>query len=342
MSHLVVLEHLEVLLAELDGVDIGLLEAGEDPLHLGPDVLELGERHLHLRLLLRAVDDLAHLVLKLEQLQREQVVQLELVVNDKVHAGGLHEHVPVPLAHVRGAQVRHQRDGGQKVLHARVCAEVAVRLADLLGQALHLLDVLLGVVLHHVRLDVRPERLAPVAELHLHQHARVPHVLAQDELLARLLNQLVHRLHHLRELEHVRQVLQVRRLLLQSGHLLVGLVDHREGRGVPRGEREKRLLGKGDAELLHLFEEDVDVGLDALTLRRLDRGHRVLRRGGEHLDVRPLQSHLLQTLLVLGHVHLVPGEHVQHLQLLQTRRQGANPDQRINPRSARSQREPPP
>lgn len=62
-----------------------------------------------------------HLLLKLVQLQLEQVIQLEgRVVHIEVHLGGGHQLLPVAVAHGRRAQVSHQRHGREEVLDCAV------------------------------------------------------------------------------------------------------------------------------------------------------------------------------------------------------------------------------
>ena len=94
----------------------------------------------------------------------------------------------MPLSHGRTVQVVHQRQGDSQVLYIRVQRFVhapGVRLARLL-----LKQVLqsLGLVHQVVGLNVRPQRILPVAEVRVHQQGHVPHALEQPQvlLLARL------------------------------------------------------------------------------------------------------------------------------------------------------------
>ena len=261
-DNLVVLQRLEVLLAELDRVHVRVLVLHLHPLHLGPGHLQLRQGNLHLRLLLRAVDDLAHLVLELVQLEREQRVERELVVNDEGLARDFHERAPVPVAHVRRPQVRNQRHGREEVLDRVVQPDERVRRAQLLGQALDVLLERLRRVLHGGGVDVAPQRLAPLRELLLHQRGVVPDVLDHAQVLAALRHALGALLDHVRELEHVRQVGQVLQLLLQRRHLQRGGVQLRIRFGESGGVREDGALGKRRAVLRNLGGERADLRLD--------------------------------------------------------------------------------
>ena len=173
------------------------------PLHLGPNLVELLEGHLHLGLLVGAIDDFANLVCEFVQLQSKQVVEAEVLVDGELLAGHLHERRPMSVAHVRRAQIGNQRHGGEEVLDGFVQALVAIGVADLLWQRLGILLECLGLIFHLLGVDVVPEVCAPLYELHLHERREVPHILRVAKILVALSYTRSQFLDSLRELKHV-------------------------------------------------------------------------------------------------------------------------------------------
>ena len=94
-DELVVLERLEVLLLHAHQEDVRVAVLVELELDRRPRHVELLERLLHLVLLDRAVDHLAHVVDELVQLEREQVGERELGPHVEGLARDLHEQLPV-------------------------------------------------------------------------------------------------------------------------------------------------------------------------------------------------------------------------------------------------------
>lgn len=208
-----------------------------------------------------------HLLLKLVQLQGQQVVELEVRVLDvERDLGGGHELLPVAVAHGGAAQVGHQRHGHEEVLDQGVEALEAVLVAHLLVQALDLLHEALGAILHDLRLDVVPQRLAPVLELQLAEHDGVPHLLDGHRVVAQLLERGLDGVHQLRELEHGGQLHQAPALLLQVCHVARHAVQLGVRVGVAGGELEEGALAKVVLVVAHLHAESLNLLLDVLRL----------------------------------------------------------------------------
>ena len=206
---LILLEHLEILLGEIDQVHFDVARGHlrlKAKLDHRPCVLELEERLLHLVLLVGLVDHLADVVHKLVQLELEHVGEakgrVELVVHDgDRRASDLHELLPMALAHGWGLKLRDARHRDEEVLDDAVDAQVDVPVAHRLVHALDDPLEALGLLLERCGVDLVPEQLLPLEELEEDHLLEVPERLAQDHVLAHVGDRLLDLVGALGELE---------------------------------------------------------------------------------------------------------------------------------------------
>ena len=129
-----------------------------------PNRLDALQRLVDLDLHARLLDDLAHRVSELVQLEREQHAERHLVVHHKRLAADAHELFPVALAHRIVTQVLHERQVNEHVSHLLHHAQVAIPSSHGPVERLDLLLDLRAHDHHAVHVDIGPERRLPRVE----------------------------------------------------------------------------------------------------------------------------------------------------------------------------------
>mmetsp|Transcript_20358 Transcript_20358/g.49197 ORF Transcript_20358/g.49197 Transcript_20358/m.49197 type:complete len:411 (-) Transcript_20358:428-1660(-) len=297
-----ILEGLEVLFRKLDKLEVRVLVLREDKLEVDPRPANLLERLLHLLFLLGPVDNLADVVFERMELEIEEVFELELFVDDKFHAGEVHEHRPVAIPHRWVPQVRDERDRGQEVLELLLRDRVRVRPLDKLFRRAKLLEVHLGAVVHVLAVDVVPQRLVPLVELEGNHVLVVPHLQHLLELLVAPVLDRLAGLHQLRELENACVSPEFLQFMVRLEELFATLDDVLVRRVDPCHIVEERLLAEFERVHLAGVLVGVDVVLDLEGLPLLHTQPQLPRHRHLLLDGAPRVDDFVHLRVGLVHV----------------------------------------
>ena len=237
------------------------------------------------------------------KLQGKEIVELEVGVDDELDASLLHELLPVPVPHIRRAEVRDKRNANEEVLGAAFDARVHVVPLCPLGQGLDLLNEALGAHLHDICLDLGPAGCSPLRELSLALLGGLPDRPENAKVGLAVVDGLGDGSDHLRELKDVGEPLELVQLLVEAFDLRDGAIELKVGRVPPVRKLEELSVDESLSEIPDLDCKIVNVLLDPLSLHVLNGLHAGLdhRSGVQHS--LPELLNLRQLGLLLGRPH---------------------------------------
>ena len=182
-----------VILQNLDEVLVGLQQGHTGPwvglvleFHASPGGLQLLQHLLHAQLFHSSVHNAPDLVLKVVQLQLQEVGQGGALIHGEGHARGLHQLPPVPLPDGWVLQLGHGPQGGQGVQHGALQACEGLPGPDLLVEVPDVPGKPFALQVHGLHVDILPPGGLPGMNAGGHQPNRVPELLQPARLLPAL------------------------------------------------------------------------------------------------------------------------------------------------------------